>query len=86
MQKEIKTPVPGLKHNCCTVCNLAFKEGAYKEHIASVSHAECVRARQPIYNDIDALITQMNEDLFAKQQSERSSLPCKGDGQTLTSL
>ena len=66
MRKEIKTPVPASKHNSCMVCHVTFKEGAFKEHIASVSHAECVRARQPIYNDIDALITQMNEDLFAK--------------------
>ena len=56
----IKTPVPALKHNSCMVCNLRFKEGEYKAHIRSDSHALGVRANDHIYNEIDSLIAEMD--------------------------
>ncbi len=42
------------------VCNLRFKEGEYKAHIRSDGHALGVKANDHIYNEIDALIAEMD--------------------------
>ena len=55
--------MPNPKHNSCHVCNIVFKEGEYKMHIRSDTHAMCVEAKKHIYADIDAIIDNLDHKL-----------------------
>ncbi|CDW87964.1 UNKNOWN [Stylonychia lemnae] len=75
---DIKTPIPA-NPNRCFVCEDQINDG-YKEHLKSESHLMCIR-NQPLYNEIDNLIDQMNEELLLDEKQKKKRGRRKGGKQ-----
>ena len=69
---EVFTPEPASKHNACQACSKRFHKGTYKEHIRSQGHAQVVSAQNRIWNQIDMMIDQMNQNCQEKNKQQTS--------------